>query len=143
MAGRTEAEIVAGLLDICRDAGRGFRVAADCVADPELKRVFTDAARRRDVFATELLPFAHAETSTGTAGGALHRRWMLLKDALTNHNEASILDEAIRGESIAVDVYTDAIGSMLPPRARPIVQRHLDEIRELLDDLKLLALPCI
>lgn len=143
MPGRTEADIVTGLVDVCRNAASGFRLATDCIADPELKRIFQAAGRRRDLFATELLQFAHAPTSGGTTAGELHRCWMMLKHALTGHDEAAILAEAIRGESIAIGIYDDAVHSMLPPNARPVVQRQRDEIRGLLEDLRLFTLPCV
>lgn len=143
MPGKIEADIVTGLVDVCRNAAKGFRLATDCVADPELKRIFLSAGRRHDVFATELLPFAHAPTSDGTAAGEFHRRWMTLKHLMTGHDEAAILAEAIRGESIAIVIYDDAVHSMLPPNARPVVQRQREEIRGLLEDLRLYTLPCV
>lgn len=143
MPGRTEADIIAGLLAICRDAARGFRLAADSVGDIELKRIFLDAARRREIFAAELLPFAQGSAASGTAAGTLHRKWMSARDALSGHSEASILAETIRGESTAIDAFREAVGSMLPPKARPIVQRQLDEMRGLVEDLRLLELPCM
>ncbi len=142
MPGRTEADIVAGLLDVCRDAARGFRLAADLVSDRELKRIFSDAARRRDLFAAELLLFAHSG-GEGTITAVIHRGWMNMKDTLTAHDDGAVLTEAIRGEEAAADAYHGALASMLPPKSRPIIQRHLDEIRGLLEDLKVLALPCM
>ena len=143
MAGRIEHDIVNGLIEICRDGAQGFRQAADSVADPELKRIFIDTARRREVYAAELLPFARSLGVDGTARGAWHRRWMAVKDVLTDHDESSVLAEAIRGELAAAAVYAGALVSMLPPNARPIVQRQHDEIRGVLGELNEFALPCI
>lgn len=41
MSARTERDTLNGLIEICRDGARGFRLAADHVADPELKQLFT------------------------------------------------------------------------------------------------------
>lgn len=144
--GRTERDILNGLIEICRDGARGFQLAADHVSDPALKRLFTDAACQRDLFAAELLPFAQrlgGESDTeGTARGKLHRGWMLLKDAIMRSDEAQVLEEARRGEVAAVGVYAEAITNLLPPNARPVVEKQYEQIRGVLAELSEFALPC-
>ena len=49
MAARTERDTLNGLIEMCRDAARGFQMAADHVGDPELKRLFEEAASQRDL----------------------------------------------------------------------------------------------
>jgi uncharacterized protein (TIGR02284 family) len=133
MAGRTERDTMNNLIEICRDGASGFRLAADHVADPDLKRIFTDTARQREVFAAELLPYAQRlggdTPSNGTARGALHRGWIRVKDALTGYDESAVLAETVRGEAVAADVYADAVMNMLPPNARPVVERQYEAIR--------------
>lgn len=144
--GRSERDILNGLIEICRDGARGFQLAADHVDDPALKRLFADAAGQRERFAAELLPFAQrlgGESDTdGTARGTLHRRWMVLKDAISRHDERRVLDEALRGEAAAVGVYAEAITNLLPPNARPVVERQYEQIRGVLGELSDFALPC-
>ena len=145
MAGRTERDTMNNLIEICRDGARGFRLAADYVADPQLKGIFSDTARQRDLFAAELLPYAHclggALGSAGTTRGTLHRGWMMVKDTLTGHDECAVLAEARRGEAVAADVYADAIMSLLPPNARPIIERQYRAIRGVQHELDQLTLP--
>jgi uncharacterized protein (TIGR02284 family) len=146
MAARTQGGTLNGLIEICRDGARGFRVAADHVADPELKRLFTDMSRQHDLFATELLPFAQGpggdSDMQGTTAGALHRGWMRVKDAMTTHDERAVLAEAIRGEKVAASRYADAVMGMLPPNARPVIERQYAAVREVQRDLDALLIPC-
>jgi len=144
--GRTERDILNGLIEICRDGARGFQLAADHVSDPELKRLFAEAAGQRDLFAAELLPFAQrlgGESDTdGTARGKLHRGWMMLKDAISRHDDRLVLEEALRGEAAAVRVYAEAITNLLPPNARPVVEKQYEQVRRGLAELSEFALPC-
>ena len=144
MAG-TERDTLNGLIEICRDAARGFQLAAGHVSDPELKRMFAEAARQRDLFAVELLPFAQrlggAADAGGTARGKFHRGWMVLRNAIAPFDEQLVLDEALRGEAASVDAYGDAVTNLLPPNARPIIERQHEEVRGTLRELSEFALP--
>jgi len=146
MAARTERDMLNGLIEICRDGARGFQLAADRVSDPELKRFFTDAAGQRGLFAAELLPFAQRlggeADAGGTTRGKLHRGWMTIKNAMAKDDEHMVLDEALRGEEAAVDVYADAVTSLLPPNARPIVERQYEQIQGVQRELSEFARPC-
>ena len=145
MAARTERDTLNGLIEICRDGARGFRLAADHVADPELKQLFRDTALQRELFAAELLPYAQRlggdNDARGTTRGTLHRGWMIVKDALQQYDESAVLAEAIRGEAAAANTYADAVTSLLPPNSRPVIQRQYDSIRGVQRELGELALP--
>ena len=145
MAG-TERDTLNGLIEICRDGARGFQLAADQVSDPELKRLFTAAARQRDLFAAELLPFAQRlggdADAGGTSRGKIHRGWMAFKGAMAPYDERHVIDEALRGEAASVETYADAITNLLPPSARPIVEQQYEQIRGVLRELSVFALPC-
>ena len=145
MAARTQRDTLNGLIEVCRDGARGFKLAADHVSDPELKRIFSDTARQRDLFAAELLPYAQRlggeNDAPGTAKGALHRGWMMIKDAMTGYDDRAVLAEAVRGESVAVDTYADAVTSLLPPNARPVIERQYSAIRTVQGELHEIALP--
>jgi uncharacterized protein (TIGR02284 family) len=146
MTARTERDTLNGLIEICRDAARGFTLAADHVADPELKRIFSEAAHQRDLFAAELLPYAQRlggeNDAMGTTKGALHRGWMMVKDAMMTNDERTVLREAIRGEKASANTYADAVEGMLPPNARPVIERQYSEIRGVQRDLDALLIPC-
>lgn len=134
MSARTERDTLNALIETCRDAARGFQLAAEHVVSSDLKEFFTGTARQREGFAAELLPYAQrlggSQDGQGTALGAVHRGWMMLKEAVTNYDEDAIMAEAIRGEAAAANAYAAAVMDLLPPDARPIVDRQYQQIRE-------------
>jgi uncharacterized protein (TIGR02284 family) len=134
MAWQSERDILNGLIQICRDGARGFRLAADHVSTPELKGLLNATATQRETFAAELVPLARVlggETDApGTKAGALHRRWMAIRDAMSNYDEEAIVAEAVRGEAVAARTYAEAILGILPPMAREVIE---SQYRQLLD----------
>lgn len=144
MSPRTERDTLNVLIETCRDGARGFRLAADHVASRDLKDFFTETARQREQFAAELLLHAQrlggGQDSEGTALGAVHRGWMMLKDAVTGYDEEAVMREAIRGEAAAANAYAEAVMGVLPPEARPVIDRQHEQIRNAqreLDQLRL------
>lgn len=133
MAEHTERWVLNHLIETCRDGEHGFRYAANHVTTPSVKSLFLDIASERERFAAELLPFAQrlggANASEGTTAGALHRGWMTIKDTLTHHDEQAVIQEAVRGEQAAETAYKDAVGGMLPPTARDLIERQYKDIR--------------
>ena len=144
MSGRTERDTLNMLIETCRDGTRGFQLAADHVSTRDLKEFFANTALQRERFAAELLPYAQrlggGQDADGTAVGALHRGWMMVKDAMTNHDEDAVMVEAVRGEAAAATAYAEAITAWLPPDGRPLIETQYQQIlaaqREL-EDLRL------
>ena len=126
MAERTERAVLNHLIETCRDAERGLRLAADEVKSNELKRLFLRLAEQRQAFANELLPHAQrlggASVSDGTAAAALHRAWIQVKARLASDADQAVLEEAARGERYAMHAYDDAVTEMIPPDVRDLVE---------------------
>ena len=126
MAERTERAVINHLIETCRDAERGFRMAAHHARNPEVKRLFFRLADQRREFAEELLPHAHRlggpAESDGTSMASLHRAWMEVRARLASNPERAILEEAIRGERFALAAYDEAVHDLLPPDARKLVE---------------------
>ena len=126
MGERTERTVLNHLIETCRDAERGLRVAADQVKSSELKKLFLKLAEQRSEFAAELLPHAQrlggTSVADGTAAAALHRTWMQVKARLANDPDRAVLAEAARGERYAMHAYDDAVAEMIPPEVRDIVE---------------------
>jgi uncharacterized protein (TIGR02284 family) len=126
MAERTERTVLNNLIQTCRDAERGLRVAADHVTSQELKRLFLRLAEQRRSFADELLPHAQRLgggcVNDGTAAAAVHRTWIHIKARLARNPDRAVLEEAARGERYAVHAYDDAVTDWIPPEAREIVE---------------------
>ena len=143
MARTTERDTVNRLIATCRDGARGYRLASDHVTDPTLKTLFAETAAQRETFVAELVPFARllgGETDAkGSRAGAVHRGWMTLKDAMTNYDENEILVEAVRGEAVAANVYAEAIGGVLPPRVRDLIESQYQQILEAQRQLDVMA----
>jgi uncharacterized protein (TIGR02284 family) len=65
---------------------------------------------------------------------------MMLKDAISNYDEDAVMAEAVRGENSAANTYAEAVMDLLPPDARPTIERQYEQIRASqreLDELRL------
>jgi uncharacterized protein (TIGR02284 family) len=133
MIDHSEHAVLNHLIETCRDGERGFRLAAEKVNDPELKQLFTELSAQRSMFASELIPHAQRlggdPAGDGSAIGSLHRGLIALEQAL-RHDDRLIVNEVERGDRATLRVYFEAIGGMLPPETRDLVQRQLDELEE-------------
>lgn len=125
--------VLNSLIETCKDGERGLLHAAELVKSPALKTFFTDTAGRRAQFAADLLPHAQrlggAETADGTAGAALHRRWMDVRSTLSGHDDRAVASEAERGDSITVLAFKSAVEGVLPATVRDLVERGYDDVR--------------
>jgi uncharacterized protein (TIGR02284 family) len=134
MAQQTERETLNLLIEICRDGVRGFTNAATHVSSPELQKLFSEVAAQRGEFADTLL--VHAQRLGGAAGSEgsglarLHRGWTNMRGALSGQSDLVVVTEAERGEDAALEVYTEALESVLPPEARDIVEEQCAAIRK-------------
>jgi uncharacterized protein (TIGR02284 family) len=126
MADRTERGVINHLIEVCRDAERGFRAAAEQVKTEEVKRLFLRLAEQRHAFGEELLPHAYrlggATVPEGMGIARVHRTWMQLRARLASNPERAVLEEAARGERFALSAYDEAVHDVLPPEARELVE---------------------
>ena len=133
MIDRSEHAVLNHLIETCRDGERGFTLAAEYARNASLKMMFTELAEQRATFAAQLLPHTQRlggdPPADGTTVASLHRGWMALEDAI-RHDDHVILAEVERGDSATLRVYRDAIGGMLPPVTRDLVQRQFEELEE-------------
>ena len=126
--------VLNSLIETCKDAERGLLHAAELVKDPALKTFFIDTARRRALFAAELVPHAQrmggADTADGTTGATLHRKWMGVRSALSGNDDGAVVAEAARGDSVSVLAFKNAVEGSLPPTVRDLVERGYDDVRQ-------------
>jgi uncharacterized protein (TIGR02284 family) len=130
------------LIETLKDGQDGFRQAAEAVADPELKSLFSEYSLQRSRFAGELqnqainLGESNPEDSS-SAAGAMHRAWINLKSAITSRDDHAILAECERGEDSAVKEYKDAMeAENLSSPIREIVSRQYTEVKSAHDRIK-------
>ena len=130
------------LIQTCKDGENGFRTCADDVTALELKSLLVSAAERCAQSALELQALVQQLGGVPEQGGSLvgsvHRRWVDIKSAITSRDDAAILAECERGESVAKDSYENALARDLPSEVRAIVERqyrgvmkHHDMVRSL------------
>ena len=130
------------LIETLKDGQDGFRQAAEAVADPELKSLFSEYSLQRSRFAGELqnqainLGESKPEDSS-SAAGAMHRAWINLKSAITSRDDHAILAECERGEDSAVKEYKDAMeAENLSSPIREIVSRQYTAVKSAHDRIK-------
>ena len=127
------------LIETLKDGQNGFKTAAADVKDMRVKSVFTELAHERTRLAGEL----QSEVSrlggdpemSGSASAAVHRGWINLKSVLGG-GEKSILDEAERGEDVAVKSFETALQAKLPPDVAGVVRRQYDEVKKAHDKVR-------
>ena len=127
------------LIETLKDGKNGFETAAADVKDASVKSAFTEFAQQRARFAGELQAEVarlggEPETS-GSASAAVHRGWINLKNAL-GAGEKSILNEAERGEDVAVSSYEKALKANLSPDVAGVVRRQFGAVKEAHDRVK-------
>lgn len=140
MAERTEREALHHLIEICRDAERGFRTAAEVVSEPKLKALFRELAGERARFAADLLPHLRRLGGTadweGTSAGALHRGWINFKAHVPGHQDHTIVAEAERGEHAALDAYDEALTGMLPPTVTDLIEAQREAMHDAFERIR-------
>lgn len=111
------AEGLNHLIIIANDGKEGYAQAADIVADPMLKAMFSRLAAERAEFASQLRTLVvvtgiEPETGTGPLG-ALHRVWVDIKSSIVTNDDQSVLKECIRGDETAVSAYETVLKDYL------------------------------
>lgn len=116
------------LIETSKDGERGFMKAAQDAISPELKSVFTEAARRCREAISELQALVRSlggdPDKSGSISGAIHRGWVSLREAVSSHDDEAILEECERGEDYAKSQYRKALESDLPFAVREVVDRQ-------------------
>lgn len=122
-----------GLIETCKDGQEGFKQAAEGVERSDVKSTFYELGQQRAKFAGELQSLVREiggdPETTSSAVGALHRGWINIKSLITGKDEAAILNEAERGEDLAVNAYKKALEETLPTNVQTIVQRQSTEVK--------------
>ncbi|HEY0267707.1 MAG TPA: PA2169 family four-helix-bundle protein [Methyloradius sp.] len=120
------------LLETSIDGEEGFRKAADAIEDPTLKQYFIDRSKEVSIGVNELQTLVQTyggePIRTSSLAGTLHRRWIDLKAAITSNDTVAVLNEAERGEDVALANYRKAAQKDLPENVRSVVERQLEGV---------------
>ena len=133
MANEDTISTLNNLIETCKDGQEGFKQAAEGIQRSDVKSVFYELGQQRAKFAGELQSLVREmgddpETTSSTAG-ALHRGWINIKSVITGKDDAAILNEAERGEDVAVNAYKKALEENLPANVQTVVQQQSTEVK--------------
>lgn len=134
--------ILNNLIETCKDGQEGFKTCAEDIKNPELKALFTkhahECAEAAGELQAEVIALGGTPEDSTSLSGDLHRRWVDVKSIFTGKDEEAVLNEAERGEDVALAAYKDALAQPLPAHVHSIielqqqgVQRNHDEIKAL------------
>lgn len=127
------------LIETLKDGNEGFNTAAADVKDAGVKSTFEQLAQQRATLAAELQAevrkLGGQPEKTGSTAAAAHRGWINLKSALGG-GEKSILNEAERGEDVAVHSFQKALNEKLPTDVAGVVRRQYDQVKKGHDQVK-------
>ena len=121
------------LIETSKDGEEGFRSSAENVADARIRDFFLRRSIEVGASVRELQDIVRSlggePVDSTSIGGTLHRRWIELKTALTNNDTVAVLNEAERGEDVALNAYRDALEIELPNEIRAVITRQLDGVK--------------
>jgi len=127
------------LIETLKDGSNGFRTAAEDVKDVSVKSTFTEFAAQRAQMASELQQqvqkLGGSPETTGSTAAAMHRGWINIKQAL-GAGEKGILNEAERGEDVAVKSFEKALEEPLPQDVANVVRRQYTEVKQAHDRVR-------
>lgn len=128
------------LVETCKDGEYGFRSCAEHAEAAGLRQALNtyadecrESARELQALVVEL--GGKAEDG-GTASGAMHRGWVAVKSAMTGRSDVAMLEEAERGEDVALERYRDALKEDLPANVKSVVQRQYEGAKRNHDEVR-------
>jgi uncharacterized protein (TIGR02284 family) len=128
------------LIETSKDGEEGFRTCAEDIKDPQLKTLFANRAMGCASAAAELQQLVRTyggdPERSSSLGGAIHRRWVDIKSAITGRDDKAVLAECERGEDIAVSSYRSALDKRLPADVRSVVERQFQGVLKNHDEVK-------
>lgn len=139
------AEKLNRLLEKNIDAEKGYRFASENVKDPQLKAFFTERAEERYDFIhqlkIEIRNFGETPKEKSSLTGDMHRTWMNLKAAFSANKSEPSLEEAVRGEKVAVEEYKEILDDPeVPASTANILLKQKNDIVAALNKVKSLKI---
>ncbi len=122
------------------DGENGYREAAEEADSGDLKTRLLQLGQQRASFRgaleQEVMRLGGDPKESGSAGAALHRTWLNVRDAVTGKGDDAILKESLRGEKAALDNYEDVLGRDLPANLKELVSQQHGEIKRAYGELE-------
>ncbi len=130
------------LIETCKDGERGFRESAEAVQNPAVRDLFLQCSTQRAKYAQELqahvLKLGQAPETSGSASGTLHRGWINLKSAMTGRDDQAIINEAERGEDVAMETYQAALAKDMPSDLKAVIAKQYSGVQAAHDQVRAL-----
>lgn len=134
--------ILNNLIETCKDGQEGFKTCAEDTKNPELKALFTkhaeECAHAAGELQTEVIALGGTPEDSTSVSGDLHRRWVDVKSIFTGKDEEAVLNEAERGEDVAMKAYKEALAEPLPANVYAIIERQFHGVQRNHDQIKAL-----
>ncbi len=125
-------DLLNDLILVCKDGEKGYREAAEEIDNAFYRMLFSEYARQRSKFASELkaqvIQLGGQPDRKGSVKGTIHRGWMNLKTAIAGHDDDLIVSECQRGEQIAIKQYKDALQKDVPSKIKALLEQQMSEI---------------
>lgn len=135
--------ILNNLIETCKDGQEGFKTCAEDIKNPELKALFTkhahECAEAAGELQAEVIALGGTPEDSTSLSGDLHRRWVDVKSIFTGKDEEAVLNEAERGEDVALAAYKDALAQPLPAHVHSIIERQQQGVQRNHDEIKALC----
>jgi len=128
------------LIETCKDGEYGFRTCAEHAESAQIKSTFSSRAAECQRGASELQSLVtqlggKADTG-GSATGGMHRGWVAVLGTLSGGSDQKMLNEAERGEDVALARYRDAIKKPLPANVMSVVRNQYDGVKRNHDQIR-------
>ncbi len=138
--------VLADLVESLEDSRKGFLDAAEHLDRSghhdlaERMKQFSDHRTRLSLELREVATgFGEPIEESGSVGGAVHRGWMSIKDAVSDDDPHEVLAAAEKGEDHAVAEYERALEKIeLRNDVRKVIQKQASEVRAAHDEVKML-----
>jgi uncharacterized protein (TIGR02284 family) len=128
------------LIETSKDGEYGFSSSAENAKGQHIKQLFVDRADGCRQAASELqrmvVQYGGDAEDGGSATGALHRGWVAVRSALAGYTDLALLEEAERGEDMALASYRKALEKELPADVRSVIETQLHGVKRNHDQIR-------
>ena len=122
------ARVLRDLAATCRDAEEGLNKAAKGAHSDELRSLFGDYSRQRELFASELdglvKRYGGVAGETGHGSGPLRRGWKELEASIRPKADPEFMAEVADGEESGLKHYDHALAMELPDEVRQLLEKQ-------------------
>jgi uncharacterized protein (TIGR02284 family) len=145
MTNQRAVKVLSYLYRIVEAGEKGYAAVAANVKNRGLKVLFKSFAQQRAKYKSELFEeiqrLGGQSRPRGSIRGAIHRGRIEIYAAMiieSDNKEKMVIKEVLVGEKVAVRTYEKTLKTDLPPETREIVARQFEEVRQVVDQIKLM-----